>query len=375
MSKKRRVFDIDIPEEEIFPAGKTPEEQTGLETKSAFGVGSRRRGPMASAITENAESLKDRQAAEQKIRAENDQLAHEYVKRKADGLVIDLIPLDSVVSEKLSRDRLEGVDEDLDELIDSIREIGLSNPIRVQKRTDGRFELVQGYRRLEAYKALLDDPGGRETYSSIPAAVIFSEEALDVLYRKMVDENLVRKDISFAEMAILAIKYAKDPATECNDPDKTVAILFKSAGYQKRSYIRGFIGMMERVGKAIKYPTDIPRALGLALNKRIEADSTVATQIENDLLAAGPNRLAEEEQAILRRAAGLETDKKPFPAGKASVKPPHKAKTVFNIARPEGTVKCTATAGRLELRVSKDFSTVDRVKLERAIRQLLAQIE
>ncbi len=375
MSKKRRVFDIDMPEDEIFPAGKIPEDEPALETKSAFGVGSRRRGPMASAITENAESLKQRQAAEQQIRAENDHLAHEYVKRKADGLVIDLIPLERIVSEKLSRDRMDGLDEDLDELIDSIREIGLSNPIRVQKRGDGRFELVQGYRRLEAYKALLSDPGGREAYSSIPAAVIFGEEALDVLYRKMVDENLVRKDISFAEMASLAIKYAKDNATECNDPDKVVAILFKSAGYQKRSYIRSFIGLMERLGKTIKFPADIPRALGLALSKRIDADSSVATQIENDLLAAGPNRLAEEELAILRRAAGLEVDKKPFPAGKVGVKPPHRAKTVFNIARPNGTVKCTATAGRLELRLAKDFSTVDRVKLEQAIRQLLAQIE
>jgi ParB family chromosome partitioning protein len=372
MSKKRRVFDIDMPEDEIIPTGKV---QETFETKSALGVGSRRRGPMASAITENADSLKERQAAELQIRAENDQLAHEYVKRKADGLVIDLIPLDRIISEKLTRDRVGGLDEDLDELIDSIREIGLSNPIRVQKRDDGRFELVQGYRRLEAYKALLGDPGGREAYSGIPASVIYAEEALDVLYRKMVDENLVRKDISFAEMAILAIKYAKDPATECNDPDKVVAILFKSAGYQKRSYIRSFIGVMERVGGSLKFPANIPRALGLALSKRIDANSSVATQVGNDLLAAGPNRLAEEELAILRRAAGLEADKKPFPAGKISVKLPHKAKTVFNIARPEGTVKCTATAGRLELRVAKDFSTVDRVKLEQAIRHLLAQIE
>jgi ParB family chromosome partitioning protein len=77
----------------------------------------------------------------------------------------------------------------------------------------------------------------------------------------------------------------------------------------------------------------------------------------------------------LRRAAGIEADKKPFPEGKVAQAAPRKAKTVFNISRPEGTVKCTATAGRLELRVAKDFSTVDRVKLEQAITLLLAQIE
>jgi ParB family chromosome partitioning protein len=67
--------------------------------------------------------------------------------------------------------------------------------------------------------------GGKVVYSSIPAAVVFGEEALDVLYRKMVDENLVRKDTSFAEMACLAIKYANDKLAEFNDPDRIVALL------------------------------------------------------------------------------------------------------------------------------------------------------
>ncbi len=363
MSKKRRVFDIDMPEDDQAP----------LETTSGFGE--KRRGPMASAITENADSLKDRQAVEQQIREENDQLAHEYVQRKADGLVIDLIPLDQIVSEKLARDRMEGADDTLDELAVSIQDIGLSNPIRVQKRTDGLYELVQGFRRLAAYRGLNNASVHPERYSSIPAAVIYTDEALELLYRQMVDENMVRKDISFAEMAGLAIKYAQDAGTDCDDADKAVALLFKSAGYQKRSYIRNFIGLMERIGGSLKYPAEISRALGLALRKRIDADNAVAAQVENDLLAAGPDRLVEEEQAILRRAAGLETDKKPFPAGKAGQTLPRKAKTVFNIARPDGTVKCTATAGRLELRVAKDFSTVDRVKLEQAIKQMLVQIE
>lgn len=375
MSKKRRVFDIDMPEEETVPAGTVGGAQEALETKSMFGGASKRRGPMASAISENADSLKERQAMEQQIRAENDHLAHEYIQRKADGLVVDLIPLDAILTEKLTRDRMDGADEDLSELVASIQEIGLSNPIHVQKCADGRYELVQGYRRLEAYKALLADSEGSEVYSSIPALVILAEETLETLYRKMVDENLIRKDISFAEMAGLAIKYARDTVTECDDPEKAVAILFKSAGYQKRSYIRGFIGLMERLGGTLKYPAEISRALGLELRKRIEADGSIAAQVESDLIAAGPNRLVEEEQAILRRAAGLENDKRPFPAGKVGEKPPRKAKTVFNIARPEGTVKCTATAGRLELRLAKDFSTVDRVRLEQAIRQLLAQIE
>jgi len=52
MSKKRRMFDIDIPEDDA-PA-------PALETKS--------RSPMAAAISENAEALKTRRDAETQIR-------------------------------------------------------------------------------------------------------------------------------------------------------------------------------------------------------------------------------------------------------------------------------------------------------------------
>ena len=62
MSRKRRVFDIDLPDdavEETFPAGK-------VEDAKPAAV---RRGPMATAISENAESLAERHELEAKIRA------------------------------------------------------------------------------------------------------------------------------------------------------------------------------------------------------------------------------------------------------------------------------------------------------------------
>ena len=42
---------------------------------------------------------------------------------------------------------------ELEELKDSIRNIGLSNPIRVEQ-SGGRYELVQGMRRLTAFREL-----------------------------------------------------------------------------------------------------------------------------------------------------------------------------------------------------------------------------
>ena len=239
MSKKRRMFDIDLPADavadaaETFPAGKIPE--------APF-----RRGPMATAIAETVTSTRERQEIEAQIRAENDALAHEHVRLKRLGQVVELVPLDQIEMTKLVRDRKKGPDIELAELRVSIAELGLSNPIRLEARADGRFELIQGYRRLSAYQALLSETGDADRYGAIPAAVTQPGDDLDALYRKMVDENLVRKDISFAEMAMLALDYANDPGTATNDPEKAVAVLFKSAGYQKRSYIRTFMTVVER---------------------------------------------------------------------------------------------------------------------------------
>ena len=51
-------------------------------------------------------------------------------------------------------------------------------------------------------------------WATIPALVLPDEEDIAGLYRRMVDENVIRKDLSFAEMAHAAQNYAADPATE-----------------------------------------------------------------------------------------------------------------------------------------------------------------
>lgn len=115
MSRKKRVFDIDIPDEAVAPPA--PEAKP-------------RRGPMASAIAENAEALQARKSAVEKIREENDALAHEYVALREQGHVVQAVPLDEVHTAMLVRDRMPGDDPELEDLVTSIRELGLSNPIR-----------------------------------------------------------------------------------------------------------------------------------------------------------------------------------------------------------------------------------------------------
>ncbi|MFO4987264.1 hypothetical protein RCK87_26330, partial [Salmonella enterica subsp. enterica serovar 1,4,[5],12:i:-] len=77
--------------------------------------------------------------------------------------------------------------------------------------------------------------------------------------------------------------YAADPATACDDPDKAVAILFQSAGYQKRSYIRAFAGLLDRLGDVLTYPQEIPRSLGLDLRRRLDEEPDLAMAIRAEL--------------------------------------------------------------------------------------------
>ena len=369
MSRKRRMFEIEMPDEaaapapESFPAGKDEPET--------------RRGPMATAIAETVESSRDRARIEAGIRAENDALAEEHVRLKRAGLITDLIALDAIDTRKLIRDRKPGPDFELAELVASIREIGLSNPIRVEPAGEGRYELIQGWRRLSAYRQLLEETGDADSWGRIPAGISARGDELEQLYRRMVDENLVRKDISFAEMAQLALHYAMDPMTEEHDPEKAVAILFKSAGYQKRSYIRNFIPLVEALGEVLVYANEVPRALGLALVQRLEEVPGMAAAIRAEL-KDWDTRSVKDELDILRRYAGQggDTDAGPAPVRPvAPDAPAAKARTTFQIQQPHGSAKCTAANGRLEIRLPRDFTAIDRRRLEAAVRAMLESLD
>lgn len=325
-----------------------------------------RRGPMASAIAENADSLKERRSIEETIRRENDELAHQHVRLRDLGLVLELVPLDHIDSDKLTRDRSITIDLELDDLMISIRELGLSNPIRAEKRDDGRYELIQGYRRLEAYRRLSLETKD-DSFSKIPVATVPSGDDLDVSYRKMVDENLVRKDVSFAEMAELARAYAKDPATSESSVDKAVRSLFKATAYQKRSYIRAFAELLESIGDHLKFPHLIPRNLGLDLRRTLEDGSKRTVLIK--LLDETPARTASEELDILRHFAAAPGRKDQAAPKAAETKEPKRRSSEhsFAFAAPAQSGRCTIANKRFELRADCDFASFEPQKIEKAI--------
>lgn len=388
VKKRRRVFDVEMPENEtqgtmegspaddtppiIFPTGKPEREEPAATPVS------HRRGPMATAIGETAVSARERQEIEARIRAENDSLAHEHVRLRRLGLVLDQVPLQRIDTTKLVRDRKLGPDPELEDLKASILSIGLSNPIRLEEAGQGRFELIQGFRRFSAYKSLLEETGDAEAWGVIPAAVAPQGEGMETLYRQMVDENLVRKDVSFYEMAQLALDYAADPATQESDPDRAVALLFKSARYQKRSYIRSFIKVAQRMGPILAYPEEMPRAVGLALAQRIDEDDGTVARIADEL-SGWDGRSIADELSVVRRHLGMggagQGDADPVSRSIVERGGGGKAKTSFQLDRREGRAKCTAADGRLEIRLSRDFTTIDRRRLEEAVQRMLDQLD
>jgi len=349
---KRRVFDIDFDDTTV-PAGTDPAPAPEP-----------RRGPMAAAISENAEALSARQKAEVAIRAENDRLAHEYVALKKNGQIVGPVPVAEIRAEKLIRDRVAERDPELDELKASIKAVGLSNPIHVEEVEDG-YELIQGFRRLSAYRELHAETGD-ETYARIPATLQARGAQVDVLYRRMVDENLVRRDISFAEMAQLAMSYGDRTGQTIGYGGDPVDVLYASAGRQKRSYIRHFAHLLRMLGDALKFPEAIPRATGLGLVKLLDTHQRAAGQLRA-LLQAHPDRNAQEELALLRQALakGVPKPKKQKPAPKSSTR------TTVKLNRPEGTARCTASLGKFEVLMEHDFGAVDPRRLERAARAFL----
>lgn len=365
---KRRMFDIDFPSDTPVPAGTKAEKPEAKPSKKE-----QRRGPMATAITENADALRARAEAEKSIRAENDRLAHEFVRLKKLGLVVDRIPLDQIKTQKLTRDRSDQVDPELDELKESIRSIGLSNPIRVEEGADG-YELVQGFRRLSAYRALYEETGDEE-FATVPAGLVAKGETLTGLYRRMVDENLVRRDISFAEMAKLAWSYAEDPQTETTVIEEAVNTLFASAGRQKRIYIRNFVELLQAMDGALAFPEALPRALGLDLRRIVLEDTLACNRLREGLIqrpsetADGELRRLRDFVAEWRENASPEAVISVPPRGGAAAKvaASGQAKTTLRCTVPAGTVRCQARDGKVEIAMDRDFSAVDQQRLEAAI--------
>lgn len=124
------------------------------------------------------------------------------------------------------------------ELVQSTRDIGLSNPIRVEPGRDGRYELIQGWRRLTANHQLLKDTAMRKAWTAftreLPRGAMRWNSSIAAWSMKTWPARTSR----LQEWRIWPCVFLLDPHTAEHDPDSVMAIPFMFSGYQKRSYIR-----------------------------------------------------------------------------------------------------------------------------------------
>lgn len=96
------------------------------------------------------------------------------------------------IEEDMGQPRYNYNTESLEELADSIEEVGLLNPIKVRIIENGRFKIIFGNRRFKAFKLL-----GLE---SIPAIISEKQSDLDI-YLEQLTENIQREGFTPIEEA------------------------------------------------------------------------------------------------------------------------------------------------------------------------------
>ncbi|MEL7182035.1 MAG: ParB/RepB/Spo0J family partition protein [Pseudomonadota bacterium] len=224
---------------------------------------------------------------------------------RAEGRMLEALPLSQIVTDHLRRDRIVPggdmlADEDMAALVDSLRARGQQAPIDVVKLTNTpqtRYGLISGMRRVTALRHLMAETG-EARFATVKARVL-PRDGASAAYLAMVEENEIRADISFYERARIVVQAVEAQAF----PDKTAALqgLFGNVSRAKRSKIGSFMAVVGALDGVLRFPQAISERRGLALAKALEGDKRLAARILRALEKTAPQHPA-AEQAVLDRA-------------------------------------------------------------------------
>jgi hypothetical protein len=273
------------------PLGPTP---TG-------GPGSAPRPPIAAAA--------GAEAAEAALR----EVTEAMVSARAEGRLIEALPLTEIRADHLHRDRIlgEAPDEEMQALVESIRDRGQQVPIDVVRLETG-FGLVAGLRRLTALRRLHGETG-EDRFATVRARVVAPGDMAEA-YRAMVEENEIRIGVSFWERGRVVVK-----AVEAGvHPDIPSALkgLYGGVSRAKRSKIGTFARLVERLGDVLRFPDTLSEHRGLALAKRLDREPWLVDALGAALEEADPQDDEAEQAAIARilaPAAGVSHAKRVRP--------------------------------------------------------------
>ncbi|WP_223423905.1 ParB/RepB/Spo0J family partition protein [Tateyamaria pelophila] len=316
-------------------------------------------GPMGAAVRDAAESLQETTEAKVEQRRRNAEDAKRFRAAQDDGLLLMELPVGNVATDDLPRDRiaLEAVanSDEMEELKASIRDRGQKEPIEVYVGADGRYQLKKGWRRLTALTQLLTETGKPE-FETVIVRVEAGQDDRVLRYVDMVEENVVREDLTFAEMAQVAITAAQDPGVEETDPAELVLRLYGALHKTKRSYIRSFVFLLTSLGNDLKWPKAVARNLGVDVARAITSQEQ-AEDLRERLKAAAT---VEAQTDVLKSFLVNKSQVK----AKTSTSPAPKQKFEFFV----GQTKVTARDGELRIVSGQDFTLTPKSVLEDAIR-------
>ncbi len=235
---------------------------------------------------------------------------------RADGRLIERLPLSAIDETHLVRDRMGQDEEELAALISSLRVRGQQTPIEVTRLADPvdgmSHGLISGWRRLTALRRLFEETGD-ERFATIKALVITPDTARDA-YVSMVEENEIRVNLSLYERARIALKAVEEGVY----PTTRAALqgLFGSTTRSRRSKIGSFAVVAGALDGVLVHPTAIPEKLGLALAREIQAEADFAPRLRATLTGARRDTPA-QEMRLLGAAISEARNPAPSPAAEA----------------------------------------------------------
>ena len=333
--------------------------------------GVRRSGPMAVAGRETAEALTRLAEEQTEQRRRNAEDAEVFRRLKGSGDVLERLPLDVVQTRSLPRDRLDleavARSDAMDELKASIRSRGQREAIEVWPVGNGRFELKSGWRRLEALRQLHAETGEARFGTVLARVMPAGSEIRALLYVDMVEENIIREDVSFAELAHVAIMMARDPQSGVANPDEAVNRLYGSLQKSKRSTIRRFVELLRAVGEGLPVPQAIPKHLGADAARLLGTTAEHAGRLRQ-LLAGAADATAQNEAlsafiAERMAAPGSVEDRAGAAVEGRKASPAARQKFEFH----HQGMKVTARPGEVRIRCGDDFVDMPRERLEAAV--------
>ncbi len=224
------------------------------------------------------------------------EVAQTLTDARAEGRLIQRLPLHLIDADHLVRDRLSADAEEMGVLKDSIRQRGQQTAIEVVALEDGRYGLISGWRRLGALRDLLFETKER-AFETVLAIVRTPADAAES-YVAMVEENEIRVGLSFYERARIVAR-AVDKGVFRSDR-VALAKLFAAVSRSKRSKINQFLSIVRQLDQGLKHPTDLTERSGLALVQALEADDTLAQELMSALMTE-PDRTSEREAQIIAR--------------------------------------------------------------------------